>query len=108
MEKNSAQRRLVELTRSFNEAWDNLCGKSVELETDAGTPFVAKARMAKKRGSSVSEEVLVFLRSGENGKLKECSRCYSEDWGYYFNHLGNYGQRIGMFCKALDNWFLQN
>ena len=93
---------MVELTRTFNEVWANLSGKSLELKTSEDTPFVAKARMAKRRGSSVSEGVLVFLRSGENGKLKECSRCYLEDWGYYFNHLGNDGQRIGMFYRAVD------
>jgi hypothetical protein len=45
---------------------------------------------------------LVFLRNVGNGKLKESSRCYSEDWRCYFNHLGEDGQRIGMFCKAVD------
>jgi hypothetical protein len=102
MEKNNPQRRRVELAKSFDEAWDNICNKNIELETDAGTPFVVKAKLARKRGSSTTEEVLVFLRNDENGKLKECSRCYSEDWGYYFNHLGNDGQRIGMFCRAVD------
>jgi hypothetical protein len=106
MEKNLAQRRMVELTKSFDEVWESLCGKSVELETDVGTPFVARAKMAKRRGSLTLEEVLVFLRK-DGSKLVECSRCYDANWGFYFNNLG-VGQRIGMFCSALDNWLLQN
>jgi hypothetical protein len=102
MEKNITQKRTVELTKSFNEVWESLCGKSVELKTDAGTPFVAKAKRARRRGSSLTE-VLVFLRNDGNGKSKECSRCYLEDWGCYFNHLGREGQRIGMYCRALDS-----
>jgi hypothetical protein len=102
MEKNATQRRMVELTRSFNEVWQSLCGKSVELETEVGTPFMARAETARRHGSCTAEEVLVFLRNDEKGKLKECSRCYSEDWEYYFNHLGKNGQRIGMFCRAVD------
>jgi hypothetical protein len=101
MEKNNTQRRAIELSRTFNEVWRSLCGKSVELKTDAGTPFVARARTARRRGSSLTE-VLVFQRIDENGELVECSRCYSEDWGCYFNHLGGEGQRIGMFCRAVD------
>jgi len=101
MEKNNIQRR-VELTKSFNEVWESLCGRTVELKTSEDTPFVAKARMARRRGSLVSEEVLVFLRNDGNGKLKECSRCYLEDWGYYFNHLGKDGQRIGMYTRSVD------
>ena len=101
MEKNLAQRRMVELSRTFNEVWKNLCGKSVKRKTDAGTPFVAAARMARRRGSSVTE-VLVFQRTNENGELIECSRCYSENWGQYFNDLGKEGQRIGMYCKTVD------
>jgi hypothetical protein len=102
MEKQE-QKRTVELVNSFKAVWRNLSGRDIELETEnQRTPFVAKAKTAKRRGSSTTEEVLVFLRSGENGKLKECSRCYSKDWGFYFNHLGKDGQRIGMFCRAVD------
>lgn len=101
MEKHNTQRRMVELTRNFKKVWKNIYGKSVELQTDVGTPFVAKAKFAKRRGSS-ARQVLVFLRNTGTGKLRECSRCYSEDWGYYFNHLGKEGQRIGMYCMAVD------
>lgn len=107
MQKNVTQRRMVELTSTFDEVWESLCGKSVELKTDAGTPFIAKARMARRRGSALTE-VLVFQRTNESGELIECSRCYSEDWGYYFNHLGNQGQRIGMYLKAVDFLKSQN
>jgi hypothetical protein len=102
MEKNMTQKRMVELTRTFDEVWESLCGKSIELETDLGTPFVARAKMARRRGSISPEEVLVFLRNAGNGRLKECSRCYLEDWGYYFNHLGKEGQRVGMYTKSVD------
>ena len=70
------------------------------------TPFIVKALMAKRRGSSGPEEVLVFLENDGSESLKECSRCYMDDWGYYFNHLGQQGQRIGMHCKAVDREFL--
>ena len=101
MEKNNAKRK-VELTKSFNVVWENLCGETMELKTSEDTPFVAKARLARRRGSLVKEEVLVFLKNYGNGVLKECSRCYSEDWGYYFNHLGKDGQRVGMYTKSVD------
>jgi hypothetical protein len=100
MEKNIPQRK-VELTRTFTEVWQSLSGRNIELKTAAGTPFVAKAKFAKRRDCPATE-VLVFLRYVGNGKLKECSRCYSEDWGHYFNHLGKDGQRIGMFCRTVD------
>ena len=102
MEKSNNQKRKVELTRTFNEAWQNLCGRTLELKTSEDTPFVAKARLARRRGSLVKEEVLVFLKNYRNGKLKECSRCYSEDWGHYFNNFGKEGQRVGMYCRAVD------
>ena len=99
MEKNLAKRK-VELTRTFDQVWKSLCGKSVELKTDTGTEFVAKAKFAKR--GSLTTEVLVFLKNDGNGKLKECSRCYPENWGCYFNHLGKQGQRIGMYAKTVD------
>jgi hypothetical protein len=102
MEKRNTQRRMVELTKSFDKVWQSLCGKTMELRTSEDTPFIAKARLARRSGSLAKEEVLVFLRNDGNGKLIESSRCYVEDWGFYFNHLGKDGQRIGMFCKAAD------
>ena len=102
MEKKE-QKRTVELVNSFETIWNNVSGRSFKLQTEElSTPFVVKALMAKRRGFSILEEVLVFLKNDGNGKLKECSRCYSEDWGCYFNHLGRDGQRIGMYCKAVD------
>jgi hypothetical protein len=102
MEKNTAQRRMVELTRSFNEVWANLCGKSLELKTSENTPFIAKGKLARRRGSLAIQEVLVFLKNYGNGKFKECSRCYQSDWGRYYNCLGKDGQRVGMYLKAVD------
>jgi hypothetical protein len=99
--KHITQTRMVELTRTFNEVWQSLCGKNVELQTDSGTNFIARAKFAKRRDSSTTE-VLVFMRNAGNGRLIESSRCYSEDWGCYFNHLGKDGQRIGMFSRAVD------
>jgi len=106
MEKNNTQRRAIELARTFDEVWASLLGKSIKLKTDAGTVFVARAKMAKRGGSSTLEEVLLFLRE-DGSKLIECSRCYAANWGFYFNNLG-VGQRIGMFSAALDKCFLQN
>jgi hypothetical protein len=103
MEKNTTQRRIVGLANSFETVWNSISGKAVELETEElKTRFVVKAFMAKRRGSSDLEEVLVFLKNDGSGKLKECSRCYEDDWGWYFNNLGREGQRIGMYCKAVD------
>ncbi|MBN1357297.1 hypothetical protein JW988_00855 [Candidatus Bathyarchaeota archaeon] len=102
MEKSNTKRRVVELTRTFNEVWESLCGKTADLKTSADTPFTVRAKMARKKGSFTAEKVLAFMKNVGSGKLKECSRCYSEDWGYYFNHLGVQGQRIGMYLKALD------
>ena len=102
MEKNITGKRMVELRNSFEDVWKSICEKNIELETDSGTPFVARAVMAKRRGSSDLEEALVFLKNDVNGKLKECSRCYQFDWGRYFNSLGREGQRIGMYCKVVD------
>jgi len=57
----------------------------------------------KCSGLSAVAEVLAFLKDDDsNGKFKECSICYSDNWDHYFNHLGRKGQRIGMYCKAVD------
>jgi hypothetical protein len=104
MEKNNTDKRMVELRNSFENVWESICGKSVELETeDLRTPFVVKARMAKRRGSLDLEKVLVFARYDNLGGLKECSRCYACNWGFYLNDLG-VGQRIGMYTKTVDLW----
>jgi hypothetical protein len=105
VKKNNTPRR-IELAKTFDEVWESLCGETVELKTSEDTPFVARAKMAKRRGSSTLEEVLVFLRK-DGGKLIECSRCYAANWGFYFNNLG-VGQRIGMICSAFAKWLLQN
>jgi hypothetical protein len=103
MEKDNPGERKVELKNSFEDVWEGVCGKNVELETEElRTPFVVNARMAKRRSSPNLEEVLVFLKNDGSGKPKECSRCYSENWGHYFNNLGKDGQRIGMYCMAVD------
>jgi hypothetical protein len=110
MEKIVENEKMVELENHFDGVWASLMriGKDVALETEElKTPFVVRAKMAKRAGSTKSEEVLVFLRSDSTGRLKECSRCYSDDWSFYFNHLGTDGQRIGMYCKVIDCWVTQ-
>lgn len=109
MEKTNVG-KTVELVNEFENVWKNLSGmeRGVELETDElKTKFIAKAAMARRIGTICAVEALVFQRSDETGKLKECSRCYVADWGYYFNHLG-VGQRIGMYCKTIDRWVSEN
>ena len=113
MEKIVENKKMVELENYFERVWAGLWknGKDVVLETDElKTPFVVRARMAERlnSGSKIFEEVLIFLKSEPTGKLKECSRCYAEDWGFYFNHFGTEGQRIGMYCKAIDCWVSEN
>lgn len=103
--------RMVELVNDFENVWKNLSGREngVELVTDElKTRFITKAVTAKRSTSKAAVEVLVFLRIDSNGKLKECSRCYASDWRFYFNHLGTEGQRIGMYCTALDSWLKAN
>jgi hypothetical protein len=103
VKKTANGERMVELRNSFEDIWKSACGKNVESETEKlRTPFIVKALMAKRIGSSGPEEVLVFLKNDGSERLKKCSRCYMDDWGYYFNHLGQQGQRIGMHCKAVD------
>jgi hypothetical protein len=101
--ESSKHERTVELANSFETVWNSISGKAIEFETEElRTPFVVKAKMAKRRGSPIVQRVLIFLKNDGSCRLKECSRCYIDDWGYYFNHLGREGQRIGMYCKALD------
>ena len=103
VEKVIKHERTVELENSFETVWNSISGKAIELVTEhERTPFVVKAKMAKRRGSSIVQRVLVFLKNDGSCRLKECSRCYMEDWGYYFNHLGKDGQRVGMYTKAVD------
>ena len=100
----------VWLSNNFAVVWESLSKivRGVDLETgEYKTKFTAKAGVAKRTGRAAMP-VLVFLKSYSNGKLKECSRCYAEDWGFYFNHLGTDGQRIGMYCTVLDQWINSN
>jgi hypothetical protein len=65
--------------------------EGVELVTEElKTPFVAKALMAKRKTSKCP--VIIFMGKDKSGELKECSRCYEENWGCYFNHLVEMGK----------------
>jgi len=77
---------------SFDVATDSLSNYNTTL------PFLVIAFAC----AQAQREVLVFLKNDGSERLKERSRCYMDDWGYYFNHLGQQGQRIGMHCKAVD------
>ena len=101
--------KTVWLNNKFEIIWESLSKveNGVELETgEYKTRFIAKAVMAKRNGK-VAVQALVFLKSCENGKLKECSRCYAPMIGCYFNHFGTDGQRIGLYLKSLDEWMLK-
>jgi hypothetical protein len=64
VEKTDNGERMVELRNSFEDVWKSVCGKNVELENaNLRTPFIVKALVAKRRGSSGPEEVLVFLKN---------------------------------------------
>jgi hypothetical protein len=104
LNKIERNEKIVELENYFIGIWASLwrIGKDVELQTNSKTDFVVRASKSKRKG--VTQEVIVFLRKDVNGEMKECSRCYSNDWGFYFNHLGVIGQRIGMYAKAVDCW----
>jgi hypothetical protein len=107
MEKVFENQKSVELENYFEGVWASLwrIGKGVALTTEGSrAPFIVRAKLAKRDCFAELEEVLVFFRTNSLGELKECSRCYVSDWGCYFNHLGSEGQRIGMYCKAIDCW----
>jgi len=61
-----------------DSGWNGI-GKDVELQTNSKTDFIVRASMAQRKG--VTKEVIVFLRREVNGEMKECSRCYPNDWG---------------------------
>ena len=106
MEKTRIE-RVVELENDFQNVWNNLwkVGTGVDYETEEGKKsFVARAKHARRVGCSEVEEVLVFFKRTRDGELKECSRCYAADWGFYFNSFGVEGQRIGMYTKVVDCW----
>jgi hypothetical protein len=106
MERIVCGERMVELENLFEEVWNRLSMvESVELETlRRKTSFVARASMATRFGSGEPEKVLLFLKDDGDGRLKECSRCYAYCWWNYMNCLGREGQRIGMYCRAIDCW----
>jgi hypothetical protein len=108
MEKIARNEKIVELEFCFEGVWASLwrIGKDIELQTNSKTSFIVRASKSKRKG--ITQEVIVFLRKDVNGEMKECSRCYAADWGFYFNHLGAEGQRIGMYSKAIDCWVSKN
>jgi len=111
MKKIVGNEKMVDLENYFEGVWASLwrIGKDVALETDElKTPFVVRASMAKRVGCKTREEVIVFLRLTQDERLNECSRCYADCWGHYFNCFGKEGQRIEMYCKAIDYWVTQN
>ena len=104
MEKITRNEKIVELENYFEGVWASLwrIGRDVELQTNSKKDFIVRASKSKRKG--VTQEVIVFLRKDVNGEMKECSRCYATDWGFYYNHLGILGQRIGMYVKTVDRW----
>ena len=88
----------VSLKHTFDEAWKFLKkeGKiSLKTERD-GVPFEAEADITT-RGTHRGERVIMFYQRQEFG------RSYSCCWGHYHNCNRT---RIGMYCKALDNFIL--
>ena len=64
--------------------------KSPRLVTTAGTHFEASAETAQDGRSFI--------------QLPHSNRIYEGDWGYQTNSMGEGGQRIGQYSKALDEW----
>ena len=80
----------VELAHTFDEAWSFLNEKgALELVTDAGTPFTARASITRD-----GRRVIRFFQRG-----REYGRCYECCWGHYYNCNRT---RIGMYTKALS------
>lgn len=84
----------IALEQGFDTVYDWLAGSEpLELVTEAGTSFTAKARVVAK-GKHLGERVILFLRHGS-----ESARCYACCWNHYYNCNRT---RIGMYCKAVD------
>ena len=98
MEKARTE-KVVDLENDFQKVWNSLwkVGRGVDLETEAKKSFVARAKHARRIGSVEDEAVLVFFKRLNDGELKECSRCYSADWGLYFNSFG---------VERPENWYV--
>ena len=80
----------VEPTHTFDEVWSFLNEKgAMELVTDAGTPFTARASI-----TGDGRRVIRFFQRG-----REYGRCYECCWGHYYNCNRT---RIGMYTRALD------
>ncbi len=84
----------VKLAHSFDSAyrWLHRKGESA-LTTAAGTPFMARAELAK-RGKHAGERVIRFFQRGI-----EFGRAYGCCWGHYYNCNRT---RIGMYCEGVD------
>jgi hypothetical protein len=67
--------------------------KSPELVTTGGTRFEASAE------TTLDERIFI--------QLPHSNRIYEGDWGYHTNSMGEDGQRIGHYSKALNDWVSQ-
>jgi hypothetical protein len=84
----------VNLKNSFEDVFYNVKKRGEFIaRTEAGTNFKTKATF-NVRGIYSGEATIRFFQDS-----KEYSRAYKCCWGHYYNH---YGQRIGMYCQALD------
>lgn len=81
---------------TFDQAWErlNACGDQ-ELNTRAGTPFVARAANTT-RGKREGERVIRYFQHRQ-----EYGRCYECCWEHYYNCNRT---RIGMYSTAVDEW----
>lgn len=87
----------VFLHHTFNKVWEFLRKEGrINLETEReGTPFETEANITKS-GKHIGKRVISFYQKGV-----EYARSYSCCWGHYYNCNRT---RIGMYCKALDNF----
>ena len=70
----------VRTPKSFTQAYESISAKpDMVYRTLAGTPFTAKAGIARK-GQHINEQVIIFKQNG-----KEMARSYSCCWGHRTN-----------------------
>ena len=100
----------VDLCCSFDQAWEfiNKSREDTELVTAKGRRFIVQAKIARRKETSETERVLIFLYEKPSKKWAEAARCFPCCWGFQTNCYGRDGQRVGMYCEALDSRISQN
>ena len=85
----------VQLSNTFEKAWDYLRNNELDLHTSVGTSFQVKTGISRD-----NRDVIKFYQKG-----KEYARAYGCCWEHYYNCNRT---RFGMYAKALDDYLKKN